>query len=61
MNRKLFLSNMVGLLGVKELSAHDLTHLTAENTEEDAPLRIPPYLQPGDKIGISSPAGYITT
>lgn len=61
MNRKFFLSNMVWLLGVKELSAHDLTNLTAGNTEEDAPLRIPPYLKPGDKIGISSPAGYITT
>jgi muramoyltetrapeptide carboxypeptidase len=60
MNRKYFLSNMVGLLGLKELNAHPVAINAVNITAEDSALRIPAYLQQGDKIGISSPAGYIT-
>lgn len=54
MNRKHFLSAILGipLLGNSSLSA---TPHTA-----NAPLQIPPYLKPGDTIGITCPAGYIT-
>jgi muramoyltetrapeptide carboxypeptidase len=60
MNRKYFLSNMVGLLGLKELNAHPAAINALHAAAEDSAMRIPAYLQQGDKIGISSPAGYIT-
>lgn len=31
-----------------------------EELGEDMPCKVPPYLQPGDTIGITCPAGYIT-
>ncbi|MGN6510774.1 MAG: S66 peptidase family protein, partial [Chitinophaga sp.] len=53
MNRKHFLSAILGipLLGNSSLSA---------TPTANAPLQIPPYLKPGDTIGITCPAGYIT-
>lgn len=48
MNRKDFLASVMAFTGVAQVTA----------TKE--PLRVPPYLQPGDTIGITSPAGYIT-
>lgn len=51
MNRKNFLSSVVGI-----------STLTSIKTNEEVPLIpvIPRYLKPGDAIGITSPAGYIT-
>lgn len=34
--------------------------VSAEPSPEVSPVKIPPYLQPGDTIAITSPAGYIT-
>jgi muramoyltetrapeptide carboxypeptidase len=50
-NRKNFLSSVVGIGSIASLKA-----------QPDAPLIpvIPRYLKPGDVIGITSPAGYIT-
>src|ERR1044071_3629969 len=48
MNRKDFFASVMGLAGMAQVSA----------TKEQ--LVVPPYLQPGDTVGITSPAGYIT-
>ena len=51
MNRKNFLHSIVGLGAV-----------SSARTSEEVPLipAIPRYLKPGDTVGITSPAGYIT-
>lgn len=54
MNRKHFLSS----LAVTTLGLH-LPAPTFAHTEEEALTTIPPYLKPGDTIGITCPAGYI--
>lgn len=55
MNRKHFLS----AFAIAGLSARSFDS-RAHNIEPDKETRIPPYLKPGDTIGITSPAGYIT-
>ena len=55
MNRKHFLSFM--LTAGAGLSTFKTWGSTNESVKE---TRIPPYLKPGDTIGITSPAGYIT-
>jgi muramoyltetrapeptide carboxypeptidase len=57
MNRKHFLSSMIAAGAVLPAVG-----ATKNNKDDDAgkPLIIPPYLQPGDIIGITSCAGYIT-
>ncbi|HRQ49117.1 MAG TPA: LD-carboxypeptidase [Agriterribacter sp.] len=53
MNRKHFLSSLV-TTGVS------FKALAASLPEPDPPVRIPPYLRPGDVVAITSPAGHIT-
>lgn len=57
MNRKYFLSSLIpaGLA----LSSMKGWKDTSGNKEKNT-IRTPPYLQPGDTIGITCPAGYIT-
>jgi muramoyltetrapeptide carboxypeptidase len=53
MKRKDFLSTIIpGVISIKAIST--------ELNDAEKKLIIPPYLKPGDSIGISSPAGYIT-
>lgn len=58
MNRKNFLSSTIlasgTLFGFSTPPAID-------PTEEEKAMIIPPYLKPGDTIGLTSPAGFITT
>ncbi|HEY4786773.1 MAG TPA: LD-carboxypeptidase [Bacteroidales bacterium] len=58
MNRKNFLSSAIlasgTLFGFSKPPA-------IEPPEEEKAMIIPPYLKPGDTIGITSPAGFITT
>lgn len=56
MNRKHFLS-FLATAGVT-MTTFKAWARPAELAKE---IKIPPYLQPGDTIGITSPAGYITT
>ncbi len=55
MNRKNFLSSLLPVAGILSASPEN-SHLVIK---EPAAI-IPPYLQKGDVIGITSPAGYIT-
>jgi len=55
MNRKHFLSSFIATATV--LPAFKTLANTVEN---ESSFKIPPYLKPGDTIGITSPAGYIT-
>lgn len=58
MNRKYFLSSLISTgIGIPALSY--LARATAVFKAPVPPL-IPPYLKPGDTIGITCPAGYIT-
>ncbi len=56
MDRKNFLASCI----TAGLSVHALESLAATNIQQYIPAVIPPYLQPGDVIGISCPAGFIT-
>lgn len=56
MKRKDFLSSIIPLGATLGSVAMGKTHLN----DPDTPTIIPPYLKPGDTIGITSPAGYIT-
>ncbi len=58
MKRKHFLGSMAALLGGGMLPVQKAAARSA--IDELRPVKIPPYLQPGDTIGITSPAGYIT-
>lgn len=55
MNRKSFLTSTTAVLAALPFSK--IKALTNNNIEN---AHIPPYLKPGDMIGITSPAGYIT-
>lgn len=55
MNRKLFLGSLASLAASTALPQSVLL-----NDEEEASGIIPPYLQKGDTIGITAPAGFIT-
>jgi len=56
MNRKHFLSSFIAAAGI--LPAFKSFANTLENANSS--FKIPPNLKPGDTIGITSPAGYIT-
>lgn len=56
MNRKHFLSSFIAATTV--LPAFKTLANTIES--ESSSFKIPPHLKPGDCIGITSPAGYIT-
>ncbi|HMH22669.1 MAG TPA: LD-carboxypeptidase [Puia sp.] len=58
MNRKYFLSTVLGI----GAALPALTESGVRNglQHDDLPLIIPPYLRPGDMIGITCPAGFIT-
>lgn len=59
MNRKHFLSTLLTTgVGVTTLSSFTGSGLSVGNTDKPE-HRNPPYLQPGDIIGITCPAGYI--
>ncbi|PWS28989.1 LD-carboxypeptidase [Pedobacter yonginense] len=58
MNRKYFLSSF--LVATTAIPAFK-TLAKAVDSEASPSFKIPPYLKPGDTIGITSPAGYITT
>ena len=59
MKRKEFLSAAGTLLAAATIPFKSA--LAAENpSEETAAFKIPPYLKPGDTIGITSPAGFTT-
>ena len=55
MNRKNFLSAVIPLAA--NFTESNREYETIESTSQ---RRIPPYLQKGDTIGITSPAGYIS-
>jgi len=55
MKRKQFISSIVPLAATLSAFAHGKTNLNIQN-----PTAIPPYLKPGDMVGICCPAGYIT-
>lgn len=57
MNRKYFLSLIPASIILNPLKSKASLPITLENTKR---LKIPPYLVPGDTIGITCPAGYIT-
>jgi len=56
MKRKDFLSTMMPLTA----GFTSMAQLKDMANEGDSPVQIPPYLKPGDTIGISCPAGFIT-
>ena len=56
MNRKHFLSS----LAITSLGLSAFSHLPAPIVENENFTILPPYLKPGDTIGITCPAGHIT-
>ncbi len=56
MKRKVFLGSVFATVAAVKAMAADNIAITMD----DPLIPIPPYLKPGDTIGISSPAGYIT-
>jgi muramoyltetrapeptide carboxypeptidase len=59
MKRKSFLGSMLGGPLLAAASFHS-DNGTRKEILDDIPWRIPPYLKPGDTIGITCPAGYMT-
>ncbi len=55
MNRKHFISSIIPFAAAFTANAK-----TKATEEPEMLYKIPPYLKPGDTIGITSPAGYIT-
>jgi len=58
MNRKNFLSSVLGLGAALPATASFIDSPVPGNAF--VPLLVPAYLQPGDTIGITCPAGFIT-
>src|SRR6478672_2726337 len=56
MKRKAFLGSVLATVAAVKALAASQSH----PKPNDASTLIPPYLKPGDTIGITSPAGYIT-
>ena len=56
MNRKHFLSSVVKA----GITLPAIPGITPGTEEDELPALIPDYLQPGDMIGITCPAGFIT-
>jgi muramoyltetrapeptide carboxypeptidase len=59
MNRKHFITAVIGTAAVLPLEA-TAAFSVGEEEDKQAPLLIPRSLKPGDTIGITAPAGYIT-
>ena len=57
MNRKKFIASSTAVLAA---ACSPVKSLQAAKKAESSPIIIPPYLKPGDMIGVTSPAGYIT-
>ena len=62
MNRKNFLSSIVPLAASVSAIAKGNIDLNKSSSifEDDKIRKVPPYLKPGDVIGITCPSGYIT-
>ena len=63
MNRKNFLSSVLAIGAIRSDSLHVTPFQQDQPGQQPSPrsvLLIPPYLQPGDTIGITCPAGNIT-
>jgi muramoyltetrapeptide carboxypeptidase len=60
MNRKHFLSTILPVGIAVNAMAQTQLHKNHQAPTSNPKLIIPPYLKPGDTIGITSPAGYIT-
>ena len=60
MNRKNFLSSVLGI-GVAVPALAATRRLSGQGISAELPLITPSYLQPGDQIGITCPAGFITS
>ncbi len=60
MNRKHFLATILpATIAANAMAKTGVKHHTSNITSHQS-IIIPPYLKPGDTIGITSPAGYIT-
>jgi muramoyltetrapeptide carboxypeptidase len=59
MNRKYFLSSIIPA-SLLLSSLNSKADVISSLTDEPKRIKIPPYLLPGDTIGITCPAGYIT-
>ena len=59
MKRKSFLGSLLGSPLLATVSFHSDIG-TGSRVLNDIPWRIPPYLKPGDTIGITCPAGFMT-
>jgi len=55
MNRKTFVQSSMTLLAAAGMPAIARAHVSTADSKE----MIPPYLKPGDMIGITSPAGFV--
>jgi muramoyltetrapeptide carboxypeptidase len=60
MNRKLFLSSLTALIPTSSLLYAFDPNSTSDSPNQQLKHKRPPYLKPGDIIGITCPAGYIT-
>jgi muramoyltetrapeptide carboxypeptidase len=60
MNRKHFLSSLAGGPLIPELSFRLPFEKAGSRMPDDEAFTIPPYLKPGDSIGITCPAGHIS-
>jgi muramoyltetrapeptide carboxypeptidase len=60
MNRKHFLSTILPASIAANAMAQSRPKHHTSNIKHQKSIVIPPYLKPGDTIGITSPAGYIT-
>ncbi|AHF16774.1 S66 peptidase family protein [Niabella soli] len=56
MNRKTFVQSSLAALAAAGLPT---AAVKARATKPELPAKLPPFLKPGDMIGITSPAGYI--
>ncbi len=59
MKRKSFLGSLLGSPFLAS-SAFEWSEWSKRENTDDTAWRIPPYLKPGDTIGITCPAGYMT-
>ena len=58
MKRKRFLASLIGSPLLK--ATYNIDRDFKASPLNDAPWRLPPYLKPGDTIGITCPAGFMT-
>ncbi len=60
MKRKRFLGSLMGSPLLATNPWHPAGRGQIQRISDDLPWRIPPYLKPGDTIGITCPAGFMT-